>query len=195
MKSLIPYIPQLITGGAALLGAFVGGIVVGIVNLWLAIRRERIEKEQAHIREKNEHRNVAIEVKRAARCIDFELIMVITNAQFAIEQKHWSPETFQAQARHTYFATIAPYLSDKAWSDLQVAYSAVVQLECLSAEWQRPSDTQILPLVDIDKVMPLLEAVTTAHISLEQWVGGDLDDQVNMINRILFGSASLKGTS
>ena len=68
----------------ALMSTIVGATIGAATNYALAVRRERADRER-------DSRNHAIEVKRAARLIDAELVRGHAAAQICVEKRHWWP--------------------------------------------------------------------------------------------------------
>lgn len=104
-----------------LLGVILGGIITAGSTYLLDRRRERADRER-------ESRNHAIEIKRAARLIDAELLRAQAAASICVGKRHWwsadlpplSTEAWQKDS-----AIIATHLSDQAWLDVRVAVEAV----------------------------------------------------------------------
>lgn len=93
-----------------LLGVIVGGIITTASSYLLQRRGERTDNER-------EDRNRAIEIKRAARLIDAELLRARAAARIAIKNKHWwIPDAkLKTEAWEKYSAVIAPVLSYGDW--------------------------------------------------------------------------------
>lgn len=86
------------------------------------MRRERADRERYD-------RNHAVEVKRAARLIDQELVRAWAVANSWVEEKRWSSPavpllSLSIEARQKYLDTIAADLSDEAWTSVTGALQA-----------------------------------------------------------------------
>lgn len=104
-----------------LLGVLLGGIITAGSAYLLDRRRERADRER-------EIRNHAIELKRAARLIDFELLRAQSAASICVEKRRWwsgdvSPLSTEAWQKNS--SIIAPHLSDQAWGGVTTAVEAV----------------------------------------------------------------------
>jgi len=104
----------------ALMSTIVGATIGAATNYALAVRRERADRER-------DSRNHAIEVKRAARLIDAELVRGHAAAQICVEKRHWWPADARlpTEAWQKYSSTIAPDLSDQAWRAVLIAVEAL----------------------------------------------------------------------
>ena len=105
-----------------LVGVIVGGIITAGSNYVLAVRRERADRDR-------DSRASAIEVRRAARLIAVELARAQAVATFAINERRWIDENLTTEAWQKYAATIAPILSNEAWSDVWLAIVALEYTE------------------------------------------------------------------
>ena len=112
------------TASIALAGTIVGAAIVATTNYALAVRRERADQ-------KRDNRDHAIEVKRAARLIDAELLRAQAAAAICVEKRRWwsadAPQ-LSTDAWQKHGGTIAPDLSDQAWLAINVAIEAVDNL-------------------------------------------------------------------
>lgn len=109
----------------ALVSTIVGATIGAATNYILAERRERADNER-------DSRNHAIEVKRAARLIDAELLRAQAAAHICVEKRQWwaadapqlSTETWQK-----YSGTIAPDVPDQAWLDVRLAVESIDNIQ------------------------------------------------------------------
>lgn len=142
-----------------LLGVIVGGIITTGSSYLLQRRSERIDRER-------ESRNLGIEIKRAARLIDAELVRAQAAARIAIRTKHWAiPDaTLKTEAWQKYSSIIAPVLSYPDWSRLIVAVLAVDDLRVDRLPGDIPDST-------VAHLVPMLEDIEAGVIALMPFVG------------------------
>jgi hypothetical protein len=105
-----------------LLGVIIGGIITAGANYLLDRRRELAAKER------DEHHR-ALEVKRAARLIDIEILRVAASLKIVIDRKHWSSPKLTTEAWQKYSAVIAPVLSYSDWLTVVKAIIAIDSIE------------------------------------------------------------------
>lgn len=105
-----------------LLGVIIGGIITAGANYLLDRRRELT----ANRRDERDH---AIEVKRAARLIDIEILRVAASLKIVIDSKHWSNAKPTTEAWQKYGAVIAPVLSYFDWLTVVKAIMAIDSIE------------------------------------------------------------------
>jgi hypothetical protein len=104
----------------AFVSTVLGATIGAVTNYVLAVRRERSERErdsQAH----------AVEVKRAARLIDLELLKAQSLAGVAMNKRYWIPEpdvVISSDAWQKYAVTIAAELTDEGWLIVARAFLA-----------------------------------------------------------------------
>jgi len=111
---------EIIVAIVALVSTLVGATIGAATNYALEARRERADKER-------DKRNHAIDVKRAARLIDAELLRAQAAAAMYVEKRHWwSADVLQlsTEAWQMHSGSIAPDLSDQAWTAVIVALEA-----------------------------------------------------------------------
>ena len=99
----------------------VGATIGAVTNYVLAVRRERADCDK-------DNRSHAIEIKRAARMIDAELLRAQAAAVICIEQRHWwsgDVQPLATEAWKKYSAIIAADLSDQAWNEVIIAVEAI----------------------------------------------------------------------
>jgi hypothetical protein len=78
----ITLVTAIIVAIVALISTVVGATIGAVTNYVLAVRRERADSDK-------DSRSHAIEVSRAARMIDAELLRGQAAAVMCIEQRHW----------------------------------------------------------------------------------------------------------
>jgi hypothetical protein len=111
----------IIVATVALVATIIGATIGAVTNYVLAVRRERADREE-------DSRNHAIEVKRAARLIDAELLRAQAAVAICVEKRYWWSEDapqLSTEAWQKYNGTIAPDLSDQAWLAVMVAVEAI----------------------------------------------------------------------
>jgi hypothetical protein len=109
----------IIVAVVAFVSTILGACIGAVTNYVLAVRRERSDRSK-------ENREQAIEVKRAARLLDWELARAQTLAQLAHTQRYWVIDAqLPTEAWQKYGGTIAPHLSDSAWLAVTLAFMAV----------------------------------------------------------------------
>jgi hypothetical protein len=102
-------ITAIIVAVVALVSTIVGATIGAVTNYVLAVRRERADSDK-------DNRSHAIEVRRAARLIDAELLQAQAAAGICIEKKHWwsgDVQPLATEAWKKYSAIIAVDLSDR----------------------------------------------------------------------------------
>ena len=153
----------LIVAIVALVSTIVGATIGAVTNYILAVRRERSDKER-------DDRNHAVEVKRAARLIDAELLRAQASAAICVEKrKWWSADVPQlsAEAWQKYGSTIAPGLSDQAWTDVTGAIEAVDNIRTARA-LAVAAGLEALPIRDTtaDEIAPMLRDIKLGRAAL-----------------------------
>jgi len=131
-----------------LAGVIIGGIITAGSNYLLDRRRERAANQK-------DIRNLAIEIKRAARLIDAELIRARGAARMVIKDKRWwIPDTkLRTDAWQTYSPILAPVLSYPDWVTVMKAVLAIddLQLDRLTNELSDATVKNLVPmLTDIE---------------------------------------------
>lgn len=104
----------------ALVSTVVGATIGAATNYALEARRERADKER-------DKRNHAIDVKRAARLIDAELMRAQAAAAVCVEKRHWwsaDVPQLSTEAWQMHSGSVAPDLSDQAWTAVTAALEA-----------------------------------------------------------------------
>jgi len=106
-----------------LVGVIVGGIITAGSNYLLDRRRERAVSQR-------DSRNYAIELKRASRLIDAELLRARAAADICVKDRHWWSQDVEltTEAWQKYSGIIAPELSYTAWLAVMGAVLAVDDL-------------------------------------------------------------------
>ncbi|HVQ36416.1 MAG TPA: hypothetical protein VMS31_02720, partial [Pyrinomonadaceae bacterium] len=116
-----------------------------------------------------ENRNYTIEIKRAARLIDAELLRARGAARLAIKNKHWwIPDAgLKTEAWEKYGGIIAPVLSYADWVAVIKAVLAIddLGLDRLTGE---------IPDTTVAQLVPMLEDIDAGLNALAPFV---LDDQ------------------
>ncbi len=105
----------------ALVSTIVGATIGAVTNYVLAVRREKADS----VRDTRVH---AIEIKRAARLIDAELLRAQAAATICIEKRHWwgrDVQPLSIEAWKKYSDIIAADLSDQAWHQVIIGTEAV----------------------------------------------------------------------
>lgn len=153
----------------ALVAAILGATIGAGTNYILAVRRERAGRER-------DDRNHAVEVKRAARLIDLELMWVWIAAGWVraaanqrIEEKRWSSAAvpllpLSTEARQKYIDTIAPDLSDEDWTSVTIALQAAETIRVILGI---PGDRAIAVPDDVaESLVPLLTNINKGRLGL-----------------------------
>ena len=143
----------------ALMATILGATIGAGTNYILAVRRERADRER-------DDRNHTVEVKRAARLIDSELLWILYAATWVrapanqrIEEKRWSSAAvpllpLSTEARQKYICTIAPDLSDESWMSVTIALQAA---EAIRVILGMPGDRAIAIPDDVaESLVPLI---------------------------------------
>jgi hypothetical protein len=146
-----------IIGGVFLLVAtLVGAFITTGFNYFLYRMRERAERER-------ENRKRAIEIRRACRLIDAELLRADVAARICVEEKRWWNPTIQltTEAWQNYSGIVSPESSYTDWVAVMVAVQAVDNLRSgrdiafkdrLSDDIADMTAEQIVPvLMDIER--------------------------------------------
>jgi hypothetical protein len=103
------------------MSTIIGATIGAATTYVLAVRRERADKERDSL-------NHAIEVKRAARLIDAELVRAQAAAFICVEKRYWWPgdvPPLSTEMWQKYSAAIAPELTLQAWRAVLTAIEAV----------------------------------------------------------------------
>lgn len=117
----------------AMLSTIVGATIGAATTYILAVRRERADRER-------NSRSHAIEIKRAARLIDAELLRAQSAAAICVEKRRWWSVVVQplsTEAWQKYNGTIDADLSNQAWLEIVIAAEAVenirdVRIRCVA---------------------------------------------------------------
>ncbi|HXN20138.1 MAG TPA: hypothetical protein VN875_17500 [Candidatus Binatus sp.] len=147
----------------AFVSTTLGATIGAVTNYVLAVRRERSERDQ-------DRRARAIEIKRAVRLIDLELVRAQALASMAIKKRYWVPNPdaeLSTDAWQKHDGTIAPYLSDQAWNAVTVAFMAVEHIKGSRALYLA-GPLRELPISDENAagVDPMLKDVTLGREAL-----------------------------
>jgi len=108
----------------ALVSTIVGATIGAATNYALAVKRDKADRER-------DSRNHTIEVKRAARLIDAELLRALAAVRICVEKRRWwsaDVPPLSAEAWQKHGGTIAPDLSDQAWLAVILAIEAVYNI-------------------------------------------------------------------
>jgi hypothetical protein len=119
--TLLPLLTAIIVAIVALVSTIVGATIGAVTNYVLAVRRERADSDK-------DNRSHAIEVRRAARLIDTELLRAQAAAVICIEKRQWWSGDVQPLATEVwkkYSLIIAADLSDQAWHEVIIAVEAI----------------------------------------------------------------------
>jgi hypothetical protein len=122
--TLLPLITAILVAIVALVSTIVGATIGAVTNYVLAVRRERADSDK-------DNRSHAIEVRRAARLIDAELLRAQAAAVICVEKRHWwsgDAQPLATEAWKKYSPIIAVDLSDQAWHEVIVAVEAIDHL-------------------------------------------------------------------
>lgn len=139
----------------ALVSTIVGATIGAATNYILAVRREREDRQR-------DDRNHAVEVKRAARSIDQELLWARAAANSWVEEKRWSSPavpllSLSTEARQKHLDTIAADLSDEAWTSVTGALQAADSIRVILG---MPRDRAIaIPDDVVESFVPLLKNI------------------------------------
>lgn len=151
----------------ALVSTIVGATISAATNYALAERRDRADRER-------DSRNHAIELKRAARLIDAELLRAHAAAQICVEKRRWwtadAPQ-LSTEAWQKYSGTIAPDLSDRAWLDVTVALEAVDNIRrARDIAVDAGLGTNAISEVTADQLAPMLRDIKLGRSALAPFV-------------------------
>jgi hypothetical protein len=126
-----------------LLGVVIGGIITAGSNYLLDRRRERAAIQR-------DERNDVIEIKRAARLIDIEILRAAAATRMMIANKRWPNAKLKTDAWQEYGAVIAPVLSYDDWLTLVKAILAIDSVEWNNLQGEIHDDlvNAIIPLAD-----------------------------------------------
>jgi gas vesicle protein len=152
----------------ALVATVVGAIIGAATTYFLAVRRERADRN-------TDSRNHGVEVKRAARLIDHELARAQGIATIAIEKRYWvDAAELSTEAWQKYGGTIASDLSNEAWHAVTIAFMAVEHIKGSMALY-RGGVLRDRPLSDqnAEGVAPMLRDVTLGREALAPFVWDD----------------------
>lgn len=153
----------------ALVSTIVGATIGALTNYTLAVRREQSDKQR------DDH-NHAIEVKRAARLIDHELLRAQAGASICIEKKRWSPvdePQLSTEARQSHLGTIAADLSDQAWLSTVIGLQAAESIRWnLRTANDRGAETVSDTLAET--LVPMLEDIKRGRSALAPFVRDSL---------------------
>lgn len=155
-----------------LVGVIVGGILTAGSNYLLDRRRERAINQR-------DNRNYAIEIKRAARLVDAELMRARGAVRIVIKNKGWwIPDTkLKTEAWEKYGATLAPALSYSDWAAVMTGVLAIddIGLDRLTGDL---SDSAVQNLV------PMLNDIEVGLAALAPYVLDTLPEPLeSMVNR------------
>ena len=141
-----------------LVGVIIGGVITAGSNYLLERRRERAISQR-------ESRNQAIEIRRAARLIDAELLRARAAASIAIKNKHWwIPDAkLKTEAWEKYCSVIAPVLS---YGDWVAVVKAVLAIDDLSLD-RLPGD---IPDSTVELLVPMLQDIEAGLNALAPFV-------------------------
>jgi hypothetical protein len=122
-----------------------------------------------------ERRNHAVEVKRAARLLDWELGKSEALADIAIRKRYWvAGAELSTEVWQNYGGVIAPDLSDVAWHAVTIAFLAVDNLEGGKAFYERGA-ARDKPISDAAAagVAPILRDLTLGREALAPFASDD----------------------
>jgi hypothetical protein len=141
-----------------LLGVIVGGIITAGSNYLLDRRRERAINQR-------DNRNYAIEIKRAARLIDAELLRARGAARMVIKDKRWwIPDTkLKTEAWEKYSAVLAPVLSYSDWVAVMKGVLAIDDIHLEHLTYDLADST-------VEKLVPMLADIETELSALAPYV-------------------------
>ncbi len=153
----------------ALVSTFVGATIGAATNYLLAVKREKTGR-------RIEVRHHAIELKRAARLIDAELMRARSAARICIEERHWwsaDVRELSTEAWQKYGDTVAPDLSDEAWFAILAAVEAVENIRSARGIFidQRLGAHPISDAIAA-RLVPMLSDVELGRVALAPLVYG-----------------------
>jgi hypothetical protein len=107
-----------------LVGVLTGAFISGGFNYAVARRKQRVDETAARKRR-------ALEVRRAARLIDDDLVIAVAAARWTIENKLWFGQPLTSIAWQQYRETLASgtEVSGNGWRSLMVATLTIDQLQ------------------------------------------------------------------
>jgi hypothetical protein len=146
----------------ALVSTILGAAIGAWTTYVLAKRRERADREK-------EDRDHAVEVKRAARCLDSELLWVRATADRWVKERTWASKavplfSLSNEARQKYLDTIAPDLSDEAWTSVINALQAAETIRVINGmPWDRAA---AIPDDMTETFVPLLTSIDKGRVGL-----------------------------
>jgi hypothetical protein len=126
-----------------LFGVIIWRVITASSNYLLERKRERAISQR-------ESRNQAIEIRRAARLIDAELLRARAAASIAIKKKHWwIPDAkLKTEAWEKYGSVMAPVLSYGGWLAVVRAVLAIDDLSLDRLPGDIPDSTvELVPML------------------------------------------------
>lgn len=160
----------IISAISGLVGVIVGGIITAVSNYLLYQNREKTER-------KRDRRNCVIEIKRASRLIDADLLRAQAAANICVEKRHWwsaDAPPLTVEGWQQYRSIIAPELSNNAWLAVCIAVEAVYNLKSardLSIKFAEQSEADLIAMTkklaeeveDIQTGLTVISKETTAE--------------------------------
>jgi hypothetical protein len=146
----------------AFVSTLVGAIIGATTTYTLAVRRAREDRER-------DDRNHAVEVKRAARSIDAELMWIRAAASNWAEERRWTNPSvpllsLSTEARQKYLDAMAPDLSDEAWLAITFALQAAESIRMIVG---MPKDrANAVPDDVAEMFVPLITKIDRGRLSL-----------------------------
>jgi hypothetical protein len=154
----VPIVVAMVALASSIVGATIGAATTYI----LAVRRAREDRER-------DDRNHAVEVRRAARSIDAELMWIRAAANSWIEEKRWTNPSvpllsLSTEARQRYLDAMAPDLSDEAWLAITTALQAAESIRLVVG---MPKDRALAVPDDVaESFIPLLAKIDRGRLCL-----------------------------
>jgi hypothetical protein len=135
--------PSFLPAAFGLLGVIVGGLITAGSSYLLDERRSKRERER-------EEQNRLIEIKRAARLIDLDLLTATAYATLAFKNdRYWSStdSPLKIKAWDDYAAVLAPAASSDVWNKIRLGINAVQHLNAYRASDAVASGEECFPLL------------------------------------------------
>jgi hypothetical protein len=122
----------LLVGIVAFVGTLLGALIGALTNYFIARQKQKLDDKKD-----------AIEVKRAARLIQMELLMGFGTIQDSIDQRRWNMSKADNSNWLKYAHVLAPVLSDDEWVKICVAetsFELLLHMRKLAQDNGRESD-------------------------------------------------------
>jgi hypothetical protein len=139
-----------------LLGVVIGGLITAGSNYLLDRRREFATRQ-------SDERSQAVEIKRAARLIDVEILRAAAAVKIVLESRRWPNASLTTDAFKKYGGLLAPVLPYQDWLTLVKAVLAID-----SVEWKELTQSGISDDL-ADAITPVSDDLMAAVNVLNRW--------------------------